>query len=57
MRPGTVIRILLAGCAIFAIVALVRGTDEFGITMFVLGCVGFLVLALAALAERRWFRK
>jgi ABC-type molybdate transport system permease subunit len=56
MLVRTVIWVLLISCVVVAVVGLAASLGEFGTTMFVLGSVGFLVLALAAYVERRWFR-
>lgn len=52
-----VIWVLLISCVVVALIGLAVSLGEFGTTIFVLGSVGFLVLALAALAERYWFGK
>jgi hypothetical protein len=50
-----VIWVLLISCAIVAFVGLVAEVGEVGTTLLVLGSVGFLVLGLAVIVERRWF--
>lgn len=47
--------VLLIACAIVAIVGIVAELGEVGTTLLVLGSVGFLILGLAVIAERRWF--
>ncbi|UCC74841.1 MAG: hypothetical protein JSV86_09925 [Gemmatimonadota bacterium] len=55
MLVRAIIWLLLISCAVVAIVGLVFELGEFGTTLLVLGSVGFLILALAVMAERRWF--
>jgi len=50
-----VIWILLISCAIVAVIGLMAELGEMGTTLLVLGSVGFLILGLAVIAERRWF--
>lgn len=50
-----IIWVLLISCLIVAVVGLVAELGEFGTTLLVLGSVGFLILGLAVIAERRWF--
>jgi hydrogenase-4 membrane subunit HyfE len=50
-----IIWVLLIACAIVAVVGLVSKLGEGGATLLVLGSVGFLILGLAVIAERRWF--
>jgi len=50
----TTIRLLLLGFAIAGIIALVRTADELGLTLFILGIFGFVILGLASLVERFW---
>lgn len=54
MMLKTIIRLLLLGFAIAGIIALVRAADELGLTLFVLGIVGFVILGLVSLVERLW---
>jgi hypothetical protein len=53
----TTIRLLLLGFAIAGIIALVRTADELGLTLFILGIVGFVILGLASLVDRWWSRE
>jgi hypothetical protein len=53
----TTIRLLLLGFAIVGIIALVRAADQLGLTLFVLGIVGFVILGLVSLVERFWSRE
>lgn len=55
MLVRRVIWVLLISCAIVAVVGLVVELGEVGTTLLVLGSVGFLILGLAVIAERRWF--
>ena len=47
--------VLLIACAIVAVVGLMAELGEVGTTLLVLGSVGFLILGLAVVVERRWF--
>jgi hypothetical protein len=47
---------LLASCAIVAVVGLLAELSGFGTVLLVLGSVGFFILALLAIAERRYRR-
>jgi hypothetical protein len=55
MLVRLIIWVLLVSCAIVAVVGLVAELGEVGTTLLVLGSVGFLILGLAVIAERRWF--
>lgn len=57
MMLKTTIRLLLLGFAIVGIIALVRAADQLGLTLFVLGIVGFVILGLVSLVERFWSRE
>ncbi|MGD2155167.1 MAG: hypothetical protein PVG79_18015 [Gemmatimonadales bacterium] len=50
-----IIWILLISCAVVAVIGLMAELGEVGTTLLVLGSVGFLILGLAVIAERRWF--
>jgi hypothetical protein len=50
-----IIWVLLISCAIVAVVGVFAELGEVGRTLLVLGSVGFLILGLAVIAERRWF--
>jgi hypothetical protein len=47
--------VLLIACIIVAVIGLVAELGEVGTMLLVLGSIGFLILGLAVVAERRWF--